>query len=490
MAVGSRSKRRGRPPLVIGAISLAIVVALVFLGFTKDVPFVGAPYRINATFESANSIRSNSPVRIAGVNVGKVEKVSPQKDGNGAVVTMQIKKEGLPIHRDATAKIRPRIFLEGNFFVDLRPGTPSSPVLDDGDMIRVTQTATPVQLDQVLTTLQEDTRQDLKDTLAGLDTAFNEKPLTGEKTGAEAINATFDDSPAALRSTAIVNEAFLGIEPEEDLQRLIRGLGRTSGALVRNETQLKELITNFNTTMGALASESDNLKSTIRLLAPVSETANEAFASLNAAFPGVRSFAREILPGVRETPETIRVSFPWIAETRKLLRQSELRGLAQNLAPATADLARLTDRLRELLPQTTLTSKCLTQNLLPTGDVVIKDEFTSGVANYKEFMHTMVGLSGEGANFDGNGPYVRFQPGGGDQTVSLGGAGGTSPLFGSAAAAPLGTRPAYPGKLPVKNTGTPCFQSTPPNLNGPAARKGGSDANTAAKVAARKAAAR
>ena len=30
----------------------------------------------------------------------------------------------------------------------------------------------------------------------------------------------------------------------------------------------------------------------------------------------------------------------------------------------------------------------------------------------------MVGLAGEGQNFDGNGPYVRFQPGGGDQTLS------------------------------------------------------------------------
>ena len=43
--------------------------------------------------------------------------------------------------RDATAKIRPRIFLEGNFFVDLKPGSPGAPVLDAGDTIKVTQTA-------------------------------------------------------------------------------------------------------------------------------------------------------------------------------------------------------------------------------------------------------------------------------------------------------------------------------------------------------------
>ena len=73
---------------------------------------------------------------------------------------MEIDDKGLPIHKDATAKIRPRIFLEGNFFVDLQPGTPSAPTIDDGDTLPVTQTAGPVQLDQVLTALQQDTRKE------------------------------------------------------------------------------------------------------------------------------------------------------------------------------------------------------------------------------------------------------------------------------------------------------------------------------------------
>ncbi len=32
---------------------------------------------------------------------------------------MSIQNQGLPIHDDATFAIRPRIFLEGNFFVDI-----------------------------------------------------------------------------------------------------------------------------------------------------------------------------------------------------------------------------------------------------------------------------------------------------------------------------------------------------------------------------------
>ena len=74
---------------------------------------------------------------------------------------MEIKKKGLPIHKDATFKIRPRIFLEGNFFIDVSPGSPSAPKLGDGDKVPMGQASAPVQLDQVLGALQAPTRQDL-----------------------------------------------------------------------------------------------------------------------------------------------------------------------------------------------------------------------------------------------------------------------------------------------------------------------------------------
>ena len=66
-------------------------------------------------------------MRIAGVNVGKVTEIEGKPGSDAAVVTMEINGKGLPIHKDATMKIRPRIFLEGNFFVDVSPGTPSAP---------------------------------------------------------------------------------------------------------------------------------------------------------------------------------------------------------------------------------------------------------------------------------------------------------------------------------------------------------------------------
>ena len=81
----------------------------------------------------------------------------------------------------------------------------------------------------------------------------------------------------------------------------------------------------------------------------------------------------------------------------------------------------------------------------------------------------MVALASEGQNFDGNGNYVRFQVGGGSQTVSTGktSAGGDA-LFGNAVAKPIGTRPKYPGKRPPYKPTVECATQKIPNLNGAA----------------------
>jgi phospholipid/cholesterol/gamma-HCH transport system substrate-binding protein len=463
--------RRGprRSPAFVGLIALILVAIVAYLGFTKDIPFTHG-YEVKAQFESANSIRPNSPVRIAGVEVGKVKKVEPLQGTNSAVLVMELKKSALPIHEDATAKIRPRIFLEGNFFVDLKPGTPGSPEIPSGGTIKISQTATPVQLDQVLTSLQSDSREDLKALLDGLNTAFNSK--VDGRTGSEWFNKALDDIPEGERSTAVVLQALLGTEPHRDISRLIRGTAATANQLDRNEGALKDLITNFNDTMATFAGEADNLRATVRLLGPTMQNANAAFTSLNNAFPPTRAFAKEILPGVRETPATIDAAFPWIDQTRKLVSKQELGGLAEELSPATRDLARLVDRAEELLPETDLTSKCVRDVVLPAGDLVVHDEFDDGAENYKEFFYALAGIAGEGQNTDGNGMYVRFQVGGGSQQVSLGSKSSNSgELFGNNPEVPLGNRPAMPSKRTPYRPDAPCYKQPLPDVNGPAAAK-------------------
>jgi phospholipid/cholesterol/gamma-HCH transport system substrate-binding protein len=468
-----RRRRRGSN-FRYGLIALVIIVSATYLGFTKDIPFTH-PYQLKAVFPSANSIRVASPVRIAGVQVGKVESIEPYGDADAAVVVMSIQDKGLPIHTDATAKIRPRIFLEGNFFVDLQPGTPGAPTFDDGDTITITNTATPVQLDQVLTALQEPTREDLRTVLDELG--------TGLKRGAKSINRAYDDIWVAERDTSIVSEAFLGTEPDRDIGRLISGLARATEGLGRNEEQLQDLVTDFSTTMGAFASERANLQESIRELGPTLETTNVALTRINSALPPLRAFSRDILPGVRETPATIEAGFPWIAETRKLLAPDELRGLAQDLSPTSRDLAEFVDSSLKLFPQADALALCTTKTVLPSGDIVVRDQFENGQPNYREFAYTLVGLSGEAQNFDGNGPYVHFQPGGGSQTFALGES-SPAPIFGNVFPG-VGTQPKTPGRKPPYNSGTPCAESKLPDVNGPWGAVGsfGSPAVTATPTA-------
>jgi phospholipid/cholesterol/gamma-HCH transport system substrate-binding protein len=488
-----RKDRTGANPFTVGLVTLVVIGIAVFLGFTKHIPFTHG-YRVNAVFESANSIRKNSPVRIAGVNVGKVTGIDGKPGSDAAVVTMEIDKKGLPLHKDATMKIRPRIFLEGNFFVDVTPGTPSAPTIDDGDTIPITQTATPVQLDQVLTALQSDTRTSLQQTLDGLGQGLTYTPTKAQdldadrsargESAANSLNDAISYGARSLRGTAIVADAFLGTR-DHDLSRLLDGLSRTTEGLGRNEDQLKDLVTSFNTTVAATASESSNLQASIRLLGPTLKNADSALDSLNASFPNTRAFAREILPGVNETAATIDASFPWIKQARGLLGPNELQGVAKELSPATRDLAKVIDSSLTLLPQADLAAKCASNVVLPTGDIKISDgALSTGEENYKEFWYTMVGLAGEGQNFDGNGMYVRFQPGGGDQTVALGPSGGgnaADTIFANAVAKPLGTRPAFPGHRPPYKPDVPCYTQPLPDLNG--APTGPADPSTPAAAA-------
>jgi phospholipid/cholesterol/gamma-HCH transport system substrate-binding protein len=477
-----RKDRTGASPFTVGLLVLIAIAVVTYLGFSKHVPFTHG-FRVRAVFQSANSIRTNSPVRIAGVNVGKVKAIARQPGTDTSIVTMEIDDKGLPIHKDATARIRPRIFLEGNFFVDLQPGTPATPTIDDGDTLPVSQTAAPVQLDQVLTALQQDTRDDLKRVVKSLATALTFKPTRADDTGAdplargesaaESLNDSIRYGRDALRGTAIVTDALTGTR-EHDLSGLIAGLSRTTEGLSRNEAELSDLVTNLNTTLAATASEATNLRTSIRRLGPTLQAADGALDSLNAAFPNTRAFAREILPGVRETAATIDAGFPWIAQARALLGPTELRGLVRELSPATSDLAKVIDGSVDLLPQADLAAKCVTRVILPTGNIKIADgPLSTNEENYKEFWYTMVGLAGEGQNFDGNGQYVRFQPGGGDQTVSLGtGSVNAGTLFGNAIAKPLGTRPRFPGRRPPYNPTTPCFTNRLPNLDAAATGPG------------------
>ena len=98
-------------------------------------------------------------VNIAGIKVGDLTEVELE-DGN-AVVTMAIDNEYAPlIHEDATMLLRPRTGLQ-DMMIELDPGTEGEPV-PEGTTIPVSQTQPNVQPDQILQTLDGDTRAYLR----------------------------------------------------------------------------------------------------------------------------------------------------------------------------------------------------------------------------------------------------------------------------------------------------------------------------------------
>jgi len=398
------TRENGMTPFRAGVLALVVVALFAYFGFSKANPFSN-PYQFKAVFNDVNNLKPKSPVRIAGVEVGKVTKVEPVESGKGAAeVTMQVENKGLPIKRDAELKIRPRIFLEGNFFVDLEPGSPSGDDLPDGGVIPVTQTAAPVQFGDLLTALQRDTRADLQTFLR----EYSEGLSNG---GAEGFNEAIRYWKPAYRGSSLANDATLGQEPNRDIQRLLEGQQKTFAALVKDENALKGLVTNFNVTAAAFAREDVALAQSVPALRDTLRIGYPALGSLDAALPSLRAFAHDALPGVRSSDPTLAASIPFITQARLLMSEDELRGTARVLRQTIPDLVRFDQTSVPFLRESRALSACANNVLVPFMDLKIPNPDTGNEAENSDqpvraqLQRGMPGLSGESRLSDGNNQY-------------------------------------------------------------------------------------
>ncbi len=466
-----------------GNVMVAIIFILIFtigpyLAFTKHIPFTSYGFEVRATFANSANIANNSPVRIAGVNVGKV--VSSERDGNDTTVTFTVDGSGQPLYEDAFATVRPRIFLEGNFFIELSPGTPGAAKLSSGDTIPVSQTATAVQIDEVLSALQSPVRADLSHLLESYGNALRHQPTAAENanqlpevrgvTGAGALNGAFKYGGDAGRYSSVVTNALLGTQ-QRDLSKLVASAGRTFNAFAANTEDLQGLITNFDTLTGALANQSTNLATTVHLLAPTLQVTHTSLVDLNKTLPPLRTYAIELRPAVAELPELISASKPWIAQVRPLLSGKEGLGLAKLLAKSTPGLAGAArEGKRNTVPQINRLSLCGSQVLIPTGNQVINDRFSTGGPNYREFLYTLSNFAGAAQNFDGNGPYIRAQFGNGPKLVAEPNPEGNPHtlsdqiVYAHTAVEPVGTQPQV-GKRPPLKPNARCDENPEPDIN-------------------------
>jgi phospholipid/cholesterol/gamma-HCH transport system substrate-binding protein len=470
--------RRHKPRVssfAAGIIGLVVVAAACYLIFGGGLPFQGSPFVLKAVFTSQTQLHIPSPVRIAGVDVGEVTSVSHIQGSDAGLVTMDINKNGLPIHADATAAIRSRIFLEGNFYVDLAPGTPNAPILSSGATLPAPNTSGPVQLDRVLAALTSNARTNLQTLLQGIGATLDTRGTPAENasqdvitrnlTGGQALNKSLQYSRGAFRGSAIVNEGLLGTEPH-DLSKVVEGNEQVFRGFASSGEQLASFVHTFNATMATLASRQQDLSQTIALLPPLLRRVQSSDTALDASFGPTQQFARELTPGVKQLGPTIQLALPWIAQATALVSPSELGGLLKDLTPAVQNTASTIGATKSLLSSADKLARCFTHNLIPTGNEFIHDPpDTTGLQVYQELFQSAVGIAGASGNFDGNGRYVRSGAGGGDTLVQTPSIPNNGPFFGNAVLPVLGTRPAFTGSPPPVRRDVACYRNPVPNLN-------------------------
>ena len=447
-----RRDERGLTPFATGIVMIVVVAIGAYLAFTKSIPF-RHHFTIHAAFRSANNVQPSSPVRIAGVNVGKVTGVHHiGGGGQGAIVDLTIDGAGLPLHTDATIAIRPRIFLEGNFFVDVHPGSPSAPVLHDGDTVPIQQTSAPVQLDQVLATLDTSTRSDLKTLLHELSIA-----LSGR--GGAGFNRSIPFWAPAYKGLALVSDGLQGTAPH-DLSKLIASSGRVAASVDADPAALQQLVTAADRTFTPLAAENAALAAAVAELPRTLRAGIPALDALEASFPSVRTLVTELRPAVRSLLPVLVAGIPFARQVRKLVSKSELRGLVGELRPTVAALTQLNLESVGLLGQVRAASSCQNTVILPWSQQTIQDDaFPAAGPVFQEFPKSLVGLGGDSRGGDANGIWFRVLAGLGNVAFP------SSPGQLTLSNFPIaGSNPVKPAGKPVLDETVPCETQQAPNL--------------------------
>jgi phospholipid/cholesterol/gamma-HCH transport system substrate-binding protein len=457
------------------ALFVLSIAAITYVAFAGGLPFQH-PYEIRGVFAGIDQLRQGSDVRIGGIDVGSVARVTAGPHGT-AIATLRITDRRVPIHEDATLSIRPRLVLEGNDYVIVNPGTPGAPLLASGGSIGPGRTDEEVQLDQVLSSLTLPTRQALTGSISNLATALGQGPRSPagaagarDEAGSHGLRDAARQLDGALNSFTMVLRSAQGKSPR-DLSRAVGSSGELTAELATNPAALADLVTSYDRTVGALAAQSHALEATVSGIDVLLQRAPADLSAIDPALPRLASFANDLRPALRVTPRPLRAFHGLLGQLAALSRPAALPRLLGNLRPVLADLPPLQRQLGALFPLVTSASTCVSRNVVPTMNLVAPDGSNStGQPIWKDLLHAFASYAGLAADFDGNGSTVRLGVAEGEASVTgaipgLGNVAGVSPKI-------EGTNPVWLGYgvNPPWRPDQPCNQQKLPNL--------GADAST------------
>ncbi len=442
-------RHQTRDPFKVGLAVLIVGALISYFGLTRTNPFHNG-YEVKATFASvlSNGVHPGSPVRVAGVNVGKVKAVE-RGAGQTVDVTMEITDAGRPIHRDATIKARPRIFLEGNYFLEIKPGTSTAPELDSGGKIPLSQTAIPVQFDELVSTFSAPTRQSNRDVIEG----FAESLRHG---GAEALRAGYEVSPGAFRGLAVNMKALRGTQPG-DLARFVSRQAKLSGTLDENRVALADLITRLRVTTDTLASRQEQLAASLPELERLLDAAPPALRALDGLLPPLRRLSVALRPSLKIAPDVLDHALPFVGALDSLLQPDRLDALVKTLRPTVSTLRKLEGSLPEPLRLTEKISDCSVDNVLPVLNMEVPDgHLSTDQPVWQDLLHGLANLTAAQGNYGGDGYATRYSFGLSQNVVTTS-VNAQSDLVMLAGEPLVGSRPKWtPGHQPPYEPDVPC----------------------------------
>lgn len=394
------SRRRLTGLLVVAGSALALYAALA--GGVPSIQSGSAFRHVKAEFASTNELRGGDPVRVDGVEVGAVEEIELVRGGRAAIVTMSIEHPGVDIRRNARADLRWRTALGGNPYIDLDPGTTAAPALGDA-VLPAGQTASQVEVDQVMSPLGGSTPEAIRNSLRQLSRGLDDAPAVGRTIDALSPSlTTVDRGVGALRGAR-----------DDDLGELVAGMSRTVRAIDRGGERLDRLVAGGAATFETLSANRSALGQSLDLSPAALDSARETMRRLRPTLDRLDPLAARLTDAVEPLAPALGRATPTLEEARVLLRDARplLRELPEGLdalaaasrqgAPLMAALEPVLDRMED--------------PLLPFLERRDED---NGLRNYEAIGPTFAAADSAAGEFDGGG-YVLHFPSLGDERSAL-----------------------------------------------------------------------
>lgn len=336
---------------IIALLLAAIATVAYILAHQPSFTLGHSYYQVRAQFQTGAAVTAGQgqSVDVAGVQVGEVGGVQLQ-DGR-AVVVMNIDKRYAPVYRNATVLLRPRTPLK-DMYLSLDPGTPSAGAIPSGGELSAGATNPDVNFDEILSSLDTDTRNYLLLLLSGGAQLFHGPNSTGAAPDPRSVSdlrGVFQRFAPLNRDTRTLTRLLA--ERQLNIRRSIHNLGVVTGAIGQVGGQLTSLIRTSDTNFKAISSQDAQLSQALTLLPPTLEQTTstlgsaQAFANQSAiALHGLVPFARALAPALS-------AARPLFHDTTSVIRD-QLRPFSRNvqpvariLAPASAELVRSTPPL-------------------------------------------------------------------------------------------------------------------------------------------------